>query len=76
MASEFVDALCDPPERFQYGAVLAHILTFSAYRRQLAFAALTQTGRDIGYGDRLLGPVARGSARPAADRQNRPLRRV
>jgi len=51
MASEFVDALCEPPERFQFGAVLAHILVFSAHRRQLAFGVLRELGRDIGYGD-------------------------
>lgn len=51
MVSEFVDALCEPPERFQFGAVLAHVLTFSAHRRQLAIAALREMGNDIGYGD-------------------------
>jgi AraC family transcriptional regulator len=32
----FVDALCEPPESFVLGSVLAHVLTYSAYRRQLA----------------------------------------
>lgn len=31
-----VDALCDPPESFVLGSVLAHVLTYSAHRRQLA----------------------------------------
>ncbi|WP_139981441.1 helix-turn-helix domain-containing protein [Nocardioides litoris] len=31
-----VDALCDPPESFVLGSVLAHCLTFGAHRRQLA----------------------------------------
>ena len=51
-ASEFVDALCEEPVRFEFGAVLAHILVFSAHRRQLAFSALRKLGRkDLGYGD-------------------------
>jgi hypothetical protein len=49
--SEFVDALCDPPERFTFGGVCAHILVFSAHRRQLALAALRSFGVDAGYGD-------------------------
>ncbi|WP_181309498.1 helix-turn-helix domain-containing protein [Nocardioides campestrisoli] len=31
-----VDALCEPPESFVLGSVLAHVLTYSAHRRQLA----------------------------------------
>jgi hypothetical protein len=31
-----VDALCDPPESFVLGSVLAHVLTYSAHRRLLA----------------------------------------
>lgn len=30
-----VDALCDPPETFVLGSVIAHVITFSAHRRQL-----------------------------------------
>lgn len=29
-----IDALCDPPESFVLGSVIAHVLTYSAYRRQ------------------------------------------
>jgi AraC family transcriptional regulator len=48
----FVDALCDPPESFTYGGMLAHVATFSAYRRTLAMLALRQLGvEDIGIGD-------------------------
>jgi AraC-like DNA-binding protein len=32
----FVDAVCDPPEVFTYGGMIAHVLTFGAYRRTLA----------------------------------------
>ena len=30
-----IDALCEPPECFQVGSVLAHVLSFGAHRRQL-----------------------------------------
>ena len=40
----FVDALCDPPESFTYGGALAHIATFSAYRRTMAVIAFRQLG--------------------------------
>lgn len=30
-----IDALCEPPESFVLGSVVAHVLTFSAHRRQL-----------------------------------------
>lgn len=44
--SEFVDALCAEPTRFEFGGVIAHILTFSAYRRLKAIAALGKLGID------------------------------
>jgi AraC family transcriptional regulator len=48
----FVDAVCDPPETFSYGGVLAHVLTFSAVRRTLAIGALESAGvTDLGSGD-------------------------
>ena len=31
----FVDALCEPPEMFTYGGMIAHVLTFAAHRRTL-----------------------------------------
>jgi AraC family transcriptional regulator len=42
----FVDALCDPPQAFTYGAVVAHVLTYSAYRRQVLLEALLELGVD------------------------------
>jgi AraC family transcriptional regulator len=39
-----VDALCDPPESFVLGGVLAHVLTFSAGRRLLARRLLREAG--------------------------------
>jgi len=48
----FVDALCDPPEVFTYGGMIAHVLTFAAYHRTLAVQALDQAGvGDLGFGD-------------------------
>ena len=55
----FVDAMCDPPETFTYGGVLAHVLTFSAVRRTMAIGALESAGiGDLGSGDPMgfIGP--------------------
>jgi AraC-like DNA-binding protein len=51
-----VDALCDPPESFVLGSVLAHVLTYSAQRRGLARALLRQAGVDVGGPPRPGGP--------------------
>ncbi len=48
----FVDALCDPPEVFTYGGMIAHVLTFAAHRRTLVALALDAAGiTDLGWGD-------------------------
>ena len=48
----FVDAICDPPRVFTYGGMVAHVLTFAAYRRTLALQALDAAGvSDLGWGD-------------------------
>jgi AraC-like DNA-binding protein len=48
----FVDAVCEPPEVFTYGGMLAHVLTFAAHRRTLAVGALHSAGiTDLGAGD-------------------------
>ena len=48
----FVDGVCDPPELFTYGGMLAHVLTFAAHRRTLAIGALHSAGiTDLGAGD-------------------------
>ena len=49
----FVDALCDPPETFTFGGMLAHVLTWSAHRRQVIVGALRNVGVDVGNGDPL-----------------------
>ena len=48
----FVDAVCDPPEVFTYGGMIAHVLTFAAHRRVLVAGALHDAGiTDLGAGD-------------------------
>ena len=48
----FVDAVCDTPQVFTYGGMLAHVLTFAAHRRTLAIGALHSAGiTDLGAGD-------------------------
>ncbi len=46
-----IDALCEPPQSFVLGGVLAHVLIFSAHRRQLARMMLRGTGASIDSGD-------------------------
>ncbi len=48
----FVDALCDPPQSFTYGGMLAHVATFSAFRRTMAVLMFRRHGiDDLGIGD-------------------------
>src|SRR4051812_28904945 len=48
----FVDAICDPPEVFTYGGMIAHVLTFGAHRRTLVLGALADAGiTELGSGD-------------------------
>jgi AraC-like DNA-binding protein len=48
----FVDAVCEPPEVFTYGGMIAHVLTFAAHRRTLVCGALIDAGvGDLGAGD-------------------------
>ena len=48
-----IDALCDPPESFQLYGIVAHVLTFSAHRRQLARTMLGRHGVETRNGDPL-----------------------
>lgn len=48
-----VDALCDPPESFLLGGIIAHVLTFSAHRRQNLRHMLRAAGEEVGHGDPL-----------------------
>lgn len=48
----FVNAMCEPPEVFSYGGLLAHVITFAAHRRTLVCGALWSAGiTDLGAGD-------------------------
>lgn len=46
-----IDALCDPPESFVLGAVVAHVLTFAAGRRLVVRSMLRTAGVDVDDGD-------------------------
>jgi len=46
-----IDALCDPPESFVISSVVAHVLTFSIHRRQLARQLLRGCGLEVDTGD-------------------------
>lgn len=48
-----IDALCDPPERFSQGGILAHVLTYAAQRRALIRHLLADSV-DVGTGDPLV----------------------
>jgi AraC family transcriptional regulator len=48
-----IDALCEPPESFQLYGIVAHVLTYSAHRRELARAMLARHGVRTGRGDPL-----------------------
>jgi AraC family transcriptional regulator len=48
----FVDELCQPPETFTFGGMLAHVVTFNSYRQLTAAAVLRGLGvEDVGFGD-------------------------
>jgi AraC family transcriptional regulator len=48
----FVDHLCEPPETFTFGGVIAHVLTFSAHQRFVMLEVLRGFGiHDLGTGD-------------------------
>lgn len=48
----FVDLVCDPPETFTYGGMIAHVMTLAAQRRGAALQLLHGYGAsDAGWGD-------------------------
>jgi len=49
----FVDATCEPPESFTYGGMAAHVLTHSAYRRNVVLEALHRHGVVVPHSDPL-----------------------
>jgi AraC family transcriptional regulator len=49
---EFVDALCEAPEKFTFAGVFTHIITINAHRRLQTLDALRQLGIPTeGFGD-------------------------
>lgn len=48
-----IDALCEPPESFPLHGIVAHVLTYSAHRRELVRAMLADHGVDTRRGDPL-----------------------
>jgi AraC family transcriptional regulator len=53
LGDTIIDALCDPPESFQLYGIVAHVLTYSAHRRELARTMLSRHGVTTGRGDPL-----------------------
>lgn len=49
-----IDALCDPPESFVLGSVISHVITFSAYRRQVVRQLLRSVGVPADHGDPIM----------------------
>jgi AraC-like DNA-binding protein len=48
----FVDALCEPPEKFTFGGMFAHVITTNTYQRLIALDVLRGLGIQIdGFGD-------------------------
>jgi AraC family transcriptional regulator len=43
----FVDALCEPPQSFTYGGVLAHVLSYGAIRRETLAGVLAELGARV-----------------------------
>jgi AraC family transcriptional regulator len=57
----FVDALCEQASVFTYGGMVAHVLTFAAYRRTVVVLALARHGHDeLGWGDPMRWVAERG----------------
>jgi hypothetical protein len=53
LADTVIDALCDPPESFQLYGIIAHVLTYSAHRREVVRAMLIRHGAAVRTGDPL-----------------------
>jgi hypothetical protein len=53
LGDTIIDALCDPPESFQLYGIVAHVLTYSAHRRQLVRPMLARHGVVTRTGDPL-----------------------
>ncbi|MCV7220620.1 helix-turn-helix domain-containing protein [Mycolicibacterium elephantis] len=53
LGDTIIDALCDPPESFQLYGIVAHVLTYSVHRRELARQMLARHGVSTHRGDPL-----------------------
>jgi hypothetical protein len=50
--TSFIDMVCEPPQTFTYSGMIAHVVTFSAYRRTAVIEAFEHFGmEDFGAGD-------------------------
>ena len=47
----FVDALCEPPQSFTYGGVLAHVAHYGAIRTHALAGVLAELGAEVSSGD-------------------------
>jgi len=56
----FVDALCEPPQSFTYGGVVAHVLSYGAVRREALAGVLRELGAPVASGDPIEWEAARG----------------
>lgn len=59
-----VDALCDPPQSFVVGGILAHVLTYAAHRRLLVRQHLRGDGITVDDGDPLQWLIDRADPGP------------
>jgi hypothetical protein len=57
-----IDALCEPPESFVLGSVIAHVITYSAHRRQLVRHLMRDAGMKPDHGDPIEWISQRSSA--------------
>ena len=47
----FVDALCEPPQSFTYGGVIAHVAHYGAIRTHALAGVLAELGAEVSPGD-------------------------
>ena len=55
----FVDALCEPPQSFTYGGVIAHVSHFGAVRTHALAGVLRELGAEVSAGDPIEWETAR-----------------
>jgi AraC family transcriptional regulator len=66
----FVDALCEPPQSFTYGGVIAHVLSYGAVRREALASVLAELGAPVpSSGDPIEWEWQARTSEPAASRR-------